>query len=145
MLLPKNSCKGFDVVDCSAFIAFEVLSIKACHCWKSSLDKISSSVFPSLFGILGLEILSQSSELHEFDIVNIEFSYSSSEYEFGFIGIIITIIYVSFIIKFLINLNLNLKKIKLRSKSGDDDFFKVFFCELIIFSYLVNFFIWLHA
>ena len=61
--------------------------------------------------------------------------------EFGFIGIIITIIYVSFIIKFLINLNLNLKKIKLRSKSGDDDFFKVFFCELIIFSYLVNFFI----
>jgi hypothetical protein len=61
--------------------------------------------------------------------------------EFGFIGIIITIIYVSFIIKFLINLNSNLTKIKLRSKSGDDDFFKVFFCELIIFSYLVNFFI----
>ena len=61
--------------------------------------------------------------------------------EFGFIGIIITIIYISFIIKFLINLNSNLTKIKLRSKSGDDDFFKVFFCELIIFSYLVNFFI----
>ena len=61
--------------------------------------------------------------------------------EFGFIGIIITIIYVSFIIKFLINLNSNLTKIKSRSKSGDDDFFKVFFCELIIFSYLVNFFI----
>ena len=61
--------------------------------------------------------------------------------EFGFIGIIITIIYVSFIIKFLINLNSNLTKIKLRSKSADDDFFKVFFCELIIFSYFVNFFI----
>jgi hypothetical protein len=61
--------------------------------------------------------------------------------EFGFIGIIITIIYVSFIVKFLINLNSNLSKIKLRSKSADDDFFKVFFCELIIFSYFVNFFI----
>ena len=39
------------------------------------------------------------------------------------------------------NLNSNLTKIKLRSKSGNDDFFKGFFCELIIFSYFVNFFI----
>jgi len=61
--------------------------------------------------------------------------------EYGFIAIIISFFYFMFILKFIIKFNSKISKIGLRLTDDDEKSKKIFFSELIIFSYFVNFFI----
>ena len=62
--------------------------------------------------------------------------------EFGIIGILITLFYLSFIFNFFLNFNKKLKKIEFELDQDKRELFKKdLFCSLIIISYLVNFFI----
>jgi len=61
--------------------------------------------------------------------------------EFGIIGLLLSLLYIKFIISFILRLKKNLKYINLKNYSNYNYFDKIFLSELIIFAYSVNYFI----
>ena len=61
--------------------------------------------------------------------------------EFGIFGLLVSLLYIKFIISFILRLKKNLKYINLKNYSNYNYFDKIFLSELIIFAYGVNYFI----